>query len=416
MQAEIISIGYELLSGHENTNASWLANQLSANGINVRRICTVGDDKNDIISSLNSAFEYSEIVITTGGLGPTADDVTKKVLCKYFDCNLVFCKSAYDNIEKLFKARGLNVTHINKKQAEIPEKARAIPNISGTAPGLWFDIDGKVLLVMPGVPSEMKMMFESFILPELKLKFKIPKIISRTVLTQGIGESYLSEVISDWEKKIPPQIKLAYLPSPCIVKLRLTVIENDGESFEHIIENLIFELNEIIGEYIYGHDNQKMEEIIGSLLSEKNLTVSFAESCTGGYLSHLLTSNPGSSEYYKGSLIAYANDIKIKELHINSQLIEEFGAVSEEVAIEMASKIKDKFKTDFAVAVTGIAGPDGGTAKKPVGTVWIAVAGKNNVSAQKFLFGENRILNITKASITALNLLRKEIIKYYYEK
>jgi len=410
MNAIIISIGNELLSGHENTNASWLSLRLNENGINVIKIYTVADDKKEISKALELSLKESEIVFSTGGLGPTKDDITKNTLCKFFNCGLVFSDSAYRNIESLFKTRGLPLTNLNKKQAELPDKATAIPNLIGTAPGMWFETEGKTFIALPGVPFEMKAIFDDFIIHQLKVKHQLPFIVNRTILTQGIGESFLSETIADWEKSIPPSIKLAYLPSPGIVKLKLTGIGTDKVKLERSIENLISELKQIIPQYIYGYDNQKLEDIIGGLLINNNATLSTAESCTGGYLSHLITSCPGSSEYYKGSVIAYENSIKTQVLNIPEDIIEKNGAVSNDVAKMMAKNIRKLLKTTYGIGITGIAGPGGATPTKPVGTVWIAVASVTEVHCEMFLFGENRLRNIQKAAITALNMLRKQLV------
>jgi len=411
MNAAIISIGNELLSGHQNTNAAWIGQLLTSNSISVSEIFTIADEKKAILKTIESALKDAEIVIITGGLGPTKDDITKNSLCQYFNCGIRFCESTYKNIEKIFKDRGYTVTLVNKKQAEVPEIAKAIPNLQGTAPGLWFDIEEKTLVAMPGVPFEMKSMFENFILPQLKSKHHLPVIISKTILTQGIGESFLADLIADWEKNIPSNVKLAYLPSPGIVKLRLTGVDENGKDLQNTIDNLVSALQLIIPEYIYGYDNQKLEDIIGALLVEKNATLCTAESCTGGYLSHLITSCQGSSEYYKGSVIAYSNEIKSSILHIDTSIIEAHGAVSEEVVKAMAVNARDTLKTTYSIAITGIAGPGGGTEFKSVGTVWIAVASPIDVKARMFLFGENRMVNISRSAITALNMLRKELVK-----
>ena len=264
---------------------------------------------------------------------------------------------------------------------------------------------------MPGVPFEMKMMCDNFVIPQLKEKYHFPVIISRTILTQGIGESFLSDLIEPWERSIPKHIKLAYLPSPGIVKLRLTGSDDDDKMIESTVQNLIAQLQQIIPEYIYGYDNQKLEEIIGPLLLKKKATLSTAESCTGGYISHLITSIAGSSDYYKGSVIAYDNAVKSEVLNIEKSIIETHGAVSEEVAKAMAVNVQKILKTTYSIAVTGIAGPTGGTALKTVGTIWIAIATPIDVTAVKFQFGENRMVNITRSAITALNMLRKELLK-----
>ena len=411
MNSIIISIGNELLSGQENTNASWIAKKLNINGVNVLKIYTIADDKNDIANTIGISFSEADIIIMTGGLGPTKDDITKSTLCQYFGCNIKFSETAYKNVEKIFKDRGLPVTHINKKQAEVPDVAKIIPNLRGTAPGLWFDKEEKTLVAMPGVPFEMKEMFENFIIPEIKAKYQLPKIISKTILTQGIGESFLADMIADWEKSIPKSVKLAYLPSPGIVKLRLTGTDENNNQIEITIDNLIISLQQIISEYIFGYDNQKLEEIIGAMLIKKSATVCTAESCTGGYISHLITTCPGSSEYYKGSVISYSNEAKTDILNIDKSIIETHGAVSEEVVRAMAVNARLLLKTDYCIAITGIAGPAGGSATKPVGTVWIAIAFADNVLTKMFLFGENRMTNITKSANTSLNMLRKELLK-----
>lgn len=411
MNAVIISIGNELLSGHENTNASWLAKEFTGNGITTVQILTVPDDKKAISKALETSFANADIVVSTGGLGPTVDDITKNVLCKFFDCGIVFSESTYKNIEKLFKLRGFPVTPSNKRQAEVPDKAVIIPNLLGTAPGLWFDKEGKSFVAMPGVPYEMKAMFSDFVIPELKKRHKLPVIVSKTVLTQGIGESFLSEKISDWESSIPSQISLAYLPSPGIVRVRLTATDEDKEAAEVKIDNLVASLRQIIPEYIYGYDNQKLEDIIASLLLQRNASVATAESCTGGYLSHLITSRPGSSAYYKGGFIAYSNEVKIKQLGVPKKLIEAHGAVSSEVVLAMAQHVRKKMGATYGIGITGIAGPSGGSEYKPVGTVWIAVSSEAGAVSQMFLFGDNRAVNITKSAISALHMLKKEIEK-----
>lgn len=411
MKAEIISIGNELLSGYENTNASWLAGQLYENGISVQKIHTIADNKNAIAHCLEECIQNADIVISTGGLGPTKDDITKQVLCKYFKCGLKFSHSAYGHIEKLFKLRGLVVTQTNKKQAEIPEMAKAIPNIMGTAPGLWFDIENKTYIALPGVPFEMMFMLENFIIPKLKSKYKLPLLYSRTILTHGVGESFLADMLQDWEKSIPKNIKLAYLPTPGIVKLQLSGVENGEGLTETTIDNLVNTLKDVIPQFIFGHDKQTLQEIVGGQLIANEATISVAESCTGGYISHLITSCPGSSEYFKGSIIAYSNKVKTKQLNIDSSLIEKHGAVSKEVAVAMALNLRELLGSTYSIAATGIAGPGGGTKDKPVGTVWLAVASPSNYKAEKFLFGENRNINIKKAALTALNMMRKMIEK-----
>ena len=424
MAAEIISIGDELLIGQViNTNASWIAEKLNTIGINVQQISVISDSRKHIMKALEEAKERADIIIMTGGIGPTKDDITKTTLCEYFDTSLEFNEDAYKNVEEIFRKRGLKVTELNRKQAEIPANCKPIRNINGTAAGMWFEKDRKIFISMPGVPFEMKEMITSYILPELKKRNYDKVIFHKTILTQGIGESFLSEIIEDWENKLPENIKLAYLPSPGIVRLRLSAYSSQSSVLSHQksrkvnenelsdeVEELISELNKIISEYIYGYDDDTLEGIIGKLLKEKDKTLSTAESCTGGNIARMITSVPGSSEYFTGSVVAYSNKIKENILGVNTDSIKNSGAVSEIVVKEMADGIRKKFGTDYSIAITGIAGPDGGTAEKAVGTTWIAVASEKNIITSKFLFGDNRERNIVRASISALNMLRKELL------
>jgi len=411
MKAEIITIGDELLIGQVvDTNSAWMAQQLNIIGIDVKQITSISDDKRHILNTLTDASSRAELIIITGGLGPTNDDITKKTLCEYFNTNLVFNELMYLNIQSLFKSLGLKVTEINKAQAEVPENCEPILNSCGTAPGMWFEQNGKVFVSMPGVPFEMKQMMGNSILPKLKIKFHLEFVCHKTILTQGISESFLSEIIADWEKELPSFVKLAYLPSPGIVRLRLTAKGNDENKMTDEINHQTSLLQKIISEYIYGYDNDKLEALIGLLLKKNNKTIATAESCTGGYIAHLITSISGSSAYFKGSVVCYANEIKTKLLDVEEESIIKNGAVSEEVVKQMALNVRNLFNVDYAIATSGIAGPDGGTEVKPVGTTWIAIANKNQVFAKRFTFGENRERNIQKAAITALNLLRKQII------
>lgn len=412
MIAEIISIGDELLIGQVvNTNASWIAEQLNLAGIEVQQITTVSDKKEHILKILARAFLRSDIILITGGLGPTKDDITKQTLCEFFNTSLVFNNEAYEQIRELFKARGFNVTELNRQQAELPANCIPLKNKNGTAPGMWFNKDGKIFVSMPGVPFEMKPMITEQVIPKLRKFHNSGFILNKTILTQGIGESFLAEIISDWEKNLPENFSLAYLPQPGIVRLRLTAKGNNKEKLIQEMNSFSGKLQEIIPDLIFGYEEDTLEEIIGKLLIEKNQTLSTAESCTGGYISHLITSVPGSSNYYTGSVIAYSNQIKENLLGVQNKTLIDNGAVSKQVVTEMALGVQKKFKTDYAIATSGIAGPDGGTEKKPVGTTWIAIAtpGKK-IIAKKYLFGEHRGRNIRKAALTAMNMLRKELI------
>ena len=417
MQTEIINIGDELLIGQViNTNASWMSEQLNLAGFPVHRVTIVPDDPQQILDALKESEHRSELVILTGGLGPTPDDLTKDTLSKYFQTKLIFDPVTFQTIEKFFKARGFPVTEINRKQAEIPENCIAIPNENGTAPGMWFEkeISGDkqkhVYVSMPGVPFEMKAMLGNKVIPRLKQYFQPVIVLHHTLLTQGLGESFLSGLIEDWETHLPANLHLAYLPQPGIVRLRLTGQGEDESLLQNQMDAEIAKLRPLIQDYIFGEGDATLEAVVGKLLKEKGHTLATAESCTGGYIAHLVTSIPGSSFYFKGSIIAYSNDIKMKELGVRKKVLIENGAVSEEVVKQMAANVRARFGTDYSIAVSGIAGPDGGTKDKPVGLTWIAIAGPSGVQAGKYLFGDNRERNIRRAALQALNLLRKAII------
>ncbi len=408
--AEIISIGDELLIGQViNTNASWMGQQLSLAGIAVKQVTVISDDSEHILAALEEASQRAGIVLITGGLGPTKDDITKQTLCAYFNTKLVFHQPTYDNVANLFKNRGFKLTELNSKQADIPANCTPITNFNGTAPGMWFEEKGIIYVSMPGVPFEMKPMMSDFIVPELRKRFVNQVIIHKTILTQGVGESFLAAKIEDWENNLPSNIKLAYLPHPGMVRLRLTGIGTDETVLNKQIEQTANELYPQISDLIFGFDEDTLESVVGKLLLENKLTLSTAESCTGGYLAHLITSVAGSSAYYKGSIISYANEVKQSELGISETDLILHGAVSEVVVRQMAEAVRARLATDYAIATSGIAGPDGGTDEKPVGTTWIAISGPNGTKSQKFLFGEGRDRNIHRAAISGLNMLRKEI-------
>lgn len=410
MIAEIISIGDELLVGQVvNTNATWIAQHLNEIRIPVKQISDIADDEEDIRQALDLAFSRSDVILMTGGLGPTRDDITKTTLCKYFNTHLVFHQPSLENIERLFPARGLKITDVNRRQAEVPANCTPLVNPQGTAPGMWFEKDKKILVSMPGVPFEMEALMEKYILPRLEIADNQMTVVHKTVITQGVGESFLAELIKDWELNLPAHMKLAYLPQPGIVRLRLTAYGEDRNSLTSEVDDLIETLKRLIPDQIIGYGNDTLEEVIGKLLKDRKMTISTAESCTGGYLGHLITSVPGSSEYYLGSVIAYSNRIKQEMLGVSEKSLQSYGAVSEQVVKEMADGARVKFNTDFAVATSGIAGPDGGTPEKPVGTVWIAVSSKKRTVAKKFMFGEHRGRNIRRSALAALNMLRVEI-------
>jgi len=410
MVAEIISIGDELLIGQViNTNASWMGELLNRNGINVRQIKAIPDNKKAIIEAIDSGFKSAELILLTGGLGPTKDDITKHTLCEYFDTKLIFNEEAYRRIQEIFQLRNFKVTAVNKAQADLPESCTPLKNINGTASGMWFEKNGKVLVSMPGVPFEMKPMMENEVIPRVKAKYNTPVILHKTIMTQGVGESFLAKRIEDWENSLPQNIKLAYLPQPGIVRLRLSATGENKEKCQKVIADLLEKLNLLIGDIIFGYDDILLEEAVGESLKLHQKTVATAESCTGGYIAHLLTSIAGSSNYFKGSAVTYANEIKENILGVSHEDLEKHGAVSETVVKQMALGAKEKFGTDYAIATSGIAGPDGGTEEKPVGTTWISIAGPKGILAEKHHFGEHRGRNIRRAALTALFMLKKEI-------
>ncbi len=407
MKAEIINIGDELLIGQVvNTNASWMAAQLNKAGISVVQTTTIADDDKAIKDTLDQAFKRASAVLISGGLGPTKDDITKKTLAEYFDSKLVFHEPTYEQIKKLFSARKFPVTEDNRQQAIIPEKCKPLFNKNGTAPGMWFEQDGRVAVSMPGVPFEMKDMMREQVIPALVSYFKMETIVHKTVMTTGIPESLLAEQIKEWENNLPSYIKLAYLPRPGIVRLRLSGGGKDRQELETEIQKQVEKLKILIPEIIFGYDDVSLEEVIGQLLLKNKKTVSTAESCTGGYIAHLITSIPGSSGYFEGAVISYSNRIKSELLSVSSKMLEKYGAVSREVVMAMAEGAREKLKTDYCLAVSGIAGPDGGTEEKPVGMVWLALAGAEGTKARLFHFGEHRGRNIRRSALAALNMLR----------
>ncbi len=416
MQVEIITIGDEILIGQiVDTNSAFIGQLLNLNGMSVKQISSVSDDREHILKALDEAKNRADIILITGGLGPTKDDITKKTLCEYFKTTMRFDEGAYQDVVNIFATFGKEVTPLNRLQAEVPSICEVVHNYNGTAPCMWFDVEGKIFVSMPGVPYEMKALMKDQIIPKLKQRFNFPFIYHKTVLTQGIGESTLSELISDWEDSLAAlNIKLAYLPSPGMVRLRLSAKGEVEADLKIYVDKKIEELKLLISEYIYGYEifgeeKETLEEIVGKLLRTKKKTISTAESCTGGYISHLLTRVAGSSDYYIGSVISYAYEIKETELGVPHDIILNHGAVSQPVVEQMAIAIRKKYKTDYSISASGIAGPGGGTDDKPVGTVWVAIATPEKVISEKFLFGNNRERNIQKTANAALNMLRKEL-------
>ncbi len=413
MQAEIISIGDELLIGQTiNTNSAWLGEQMNAIGIRIHRATNISDNKEEITASLNEASSRSQLVLITGGLGPTKDDITKTTLCHYFETDLVLNEEALQRISEFFKSRGLPMLEQNKQQAALPRSCTVIQNTRGTACGMWFEKNNTVFVSMPGVPYEMKGLMEDEIIPKILARFDRPQILHRTILTMGVGESFLAKKIEEWENSLGTEkINLAYLPSPGAVKLRMSSYgASSAEITLNLFEQKEKELHLLIGEHIYGYEKETIQGIIGKILVGKKQTLATAESCTGGYLAHLITSVAGSSAYFTGGIVSYHNDVKTEELSVEKNLIETHGAVGQEVAEAMAMGAKRKLKTHWAIASTGVAGPKGGTETTPVGTVWIAVAGPSRIISARFNLGKSRDRTISVASMYALNMLRKEIL------
>lgn len=412
MLAEIITIGDEILIGQiVDTNSAWLGQQLSMLGIKVNKITSLSDQKKEILRGVEQAIEKHDIVIVTGGLGPTKDDITKHTLAELFNTKLVLNELVLNDVAEMFASFGKPVTELNRKQAEVPENCIVLRNKKGTAPGMAWKIGQKLLFSLPGVPFEMKWLFENEVSPLIKLTFQLPVIVHQTILTQGIGESALADLIEDWENKLPENIKLAYLPSPGMVRLRLSAYGNNETELKNLIKNEELKLLPLIGIHHFGYNDDTLETVVSKLLLEKAKSLSLAESCTGGSISHKITSVPGCSVFYKGGIVSYSNTLKQDFLGVLNKTIIENGVVSEPVVNEMLIGAQKAFKTDYTLAVSGIAGPDGGTPEKPVGTVWIGVMGPNYKNIKQFRFGNDRKLNIERASLTALNMLRLALLE-----
>jgi len=414
MNVEIISIGDELLIGQTiNTNSSWMGEQLSLIGASVYQITAITDDENHILETLERAAEKVNVVLITGGLGPTKDDITKHTLCKFFGSELLFNKEVFSKLETFFRSRGLEMLDVNKDQAMLPTNALVLENTRGTASGMWFEKDDVIYVSMPGVPYEMKGIMRDHVLPRLRKDFIKNTVVHRTVKTIGIGESFLAEKIELWENSLKKvNIKLAYLPSPGVVKLRLSGYGEDKSKVLASISNKINELTTMVGDYTYGYEKEELNQLVGDLLLESAKTLSTAESCTGGYIAHLITSVSGSSAYFKGSVIAYNNAVKVAQLRVKQIDINRNGAVSQEVVEQMAIGAIKEFETDYSIATSGILGPDGGSDEKPVGTIWIAVASRFGVISEKIQLGKSRRRNTQIAALISLNMLRKYILSH----
>ena len=411
VKVEIITIGDEILIGQiVDTNSAWMSVELNKAGFEIVQITSVHDDAAHIIASLDLALERVDVVLFTGGIGPTKDDITKQTLSRYFGMQLVFNEEVYKNIEQVLIHRSRAVNELTRTQAFVHDGCTVIQNRVGTAPVTWFEKNGKVIVSMPGVPNEMKHIMSTEVIPRLSQRYKTPTIIHKNVIVQGYPESALAMKIADWENALPADIHLAYLPNYGIIKLRLSGISDDPLSLEFSINQQITGLTEILADAIVAYDDTPVEEMIGILLADKGMTLATAESCTGGFIAHKITSIPGSSQYFKGSVVAYSNEVKVNVLNVLPDYIDLYGAVSKQVVEQMAVNVRKLLKTDVAIATSGIAGPDGGTAEKPVGVVWISVSSPKGVVSREFKFGNVRIQNIERTAQTAM-LMLKEVIE-----
>jgi nicotinamide-nucleotide amidase len=418
VNASVITIGDELLIGQTiDTNSAFIAQELNRIGVWVRRRIAVGDVWNDIWKSLDEESKESDIIIITGGLGPTADDITKPLLCEYFGGKLVVDEKVLQHVKDIFTKLSRPIIERNMKQAEVPDVCEVLFNKRGTAPGMLFtpqppkEGTQKIFISLPGVPYEMKGLIIEEVIPRLKKTYSFPAIVHKTIFTAGQGESFIAETIKDIEASLPSHIKLAYLPGFGLVKLRLTARGDNKDFLEKELAPYVTKLKELLKDFIVTDVDEGLEIVIGKILKEKNKTMATAESCTGGNIAHMITSVAGSSNYYKGSVVSYSNEVKENILGVKGETLRSVGAVSEETVLQMVKGVIEKLNVDYAVATSGIMGPDGGTAEKPVGTVWISVGSKNKTEAKKFYFRFDRERNIEQTSLTALNMLRKFILE-----
>ena len=409
IKAELITIGDEILYGHIlNTNVQWMSQQMSLMGIQVLYHTTISDEAKAIFKALEVATQRADIVLITGGLGPTKDDITKKVIAQFYDSEMALNEEAFENLKRLFASRNRTLTDLNRQQAELPVKCTYLPNRVGTAPGMWFQDERAIVVSMPGVPYEMKTLVTEQVIPRLKEHFTFPVIIHKTVKTVGIPESVLAKKIEDWENELPLHIKLAYLPSYGEVKLRLTGTGTQSDSTEIVaaIDSQIQQLLPFIEEAVFGYDDMLLPVAIGRLLEQKNQMVAIAESCTGGFISQYITAQSGCSAYFAGSIVAYQNELKQKLLNVKADTLKAHGAVSAETVKEMASGVRKACGTAIGLSTSGIAGPTGGTTQKPVGTVWIGYSDDSQTFAHKLQLTQDRNINIRLTATYALNLMR----------
>jgi len=406
----LINIGDELLIGQVvNTNAAFIGQQMALAGFSLTDVLTIGDNGDDIRQTVSAALAKTDVVLMTGGLGPTKDDITKKVICDIFQRSLVMDEPTLEHVTQLFAARGMELTDTNRDQALVPDGCTVLYNPLGTAPGLWMEDNGKVLIALPGVPFEMEHLIKEEVIPRLKNRDERHHAIEYRVLQcTGITESGLSDLLVDYERELPAELKLAYLPKPGIIRLRLTGQSDDREKLLEMLDEQFQKLKELTKEYAFTDEDIELEEVVGRLLVRANKTLATAESCTGGYIAHLITKVPGSSRYFQGSLVSYSNDVKRDLLNVREDNLKRRGAVSEQVVSDMALNAMGLFDVDYTIATSGIAGPDGGTAQKPVGTVWIAIATPVRLITKEFHFGSRtgRQQIVERAAHAALNMLR----------
>ncbi|GGK64830.1 competence/damage-inducible protein A [Rufibacter glacialis] len=410
ISAEIMTIGDELLYGQViDTNSAWLGQELGKIGIRVKQITSISDNPDAICEALTQAMARAQVVLVTGGLGPTKDDLTKHTLTRYFKSELQLHQPSLEDVENIFRKYNRPMLEVNRQQAFLPACCTPVRNILGTAPGMLFQEQGTLVVSMPGVPFEMKRMMTDTVLPYLQQHFQLPQIIHKVVQTIGQGESFLAERIAAWEDNLPNNLKLAYLPHLAGVRLRLTGFSDGQHDLETQLQEQVHQLSILLPDNIFAYGEVTLEEAIGQLLKERNLTISTAESCTGGLVAHKLTSVPGSSAYFMGSVVAYSNEVKKAQLGVPAETLDKHGAVSEETVRAMAQGVRQRLHTHIGLATSGIAGPDGGTPEKPVGTIWIAYADAHQTIARQLSYNKTRQLNIEYTALQVLDLIRQSL-------
>ena len=412
MKADIITIGDEILIGQIiDTNSAWIAARLGEIGVSIRRKYSIGDRREEIISAVEESLTKAEVTIITGGLGPTKDDITKRVLAEIFHSQLICDKETYERVERMMAARGIAFNDLNKGQAMVPECCTVLPNHKGTAPGMWFEREGRVVVSLPGVPFEMEGLMVESVLPRIKEHFALASVVHRTAITYGLAESMMAELIAPWEDALPPHLHLAYLPSPSQLRLRLSAYDVEQAVAEKEIQEQFAKLLPILGDYFVGWGDTTVQSAVAEMLVQRGETLASAESCTGGVIASKFTAMSGASEYFWGGVVSYDNSVKENVLGVSRHNLETYGAVSEQVARQMAEGVRRLCGTTYGVSTTGIAGPTGGTPDKPVGTVWMAVATPTHTIAKCVQHGKVRAVNIERAASAAINMLRLEMKK-----